>query len=174
MLEPDDSTYQSESHQRILRTLVHKVKSIQLTELIEEDNPPSNGTSSRVISTANLFRLAINIYLERVANRATESKETISQLAREALSLLQEPEHSMQRFPLFVVALEAQGEEERADVLRVFSRVAEKAPDGLTSLRAMVVMAWVRLDLCGGWEGIDALRLYSQVISSNVVPPAFV
>ncbi|KAJ5999776.1 hypothetical protein N7481_000185 [Penicillium waksmanii] len=179
IIDKRDPEYLSEKHRQAIRALDNRLCTIRQTERIRLSHPPSDGQSNEnhERDTANLFRLAIRVYLERVGNRCRSSTnpEKLNELAGQAFRLISALGRVNQRFPIFVVALEARTDEQRALILRALANTEERrVPNELSSIRAMVQSAWVKMDLSLDSNlGLDSLGLYNDVIGWNVVPPAF-
>jgi hypothetical protein len=74
---------------------------------------------------------------------------------------------------LFVIAVEACTDDQRAIILKVITSTMEEHPLGaISSIKRMIEAAWVQSDLNLDQE-LDSLLKYNTVISANRTPPAF-
>ena len=130
---------------------------------------------SHAAKVAECYRLAALIYLERVARGTLQSTAKVAMLAELAFKSLSQIRALERPWPLFVLALEANGEEQRRILLDVLDGGAEyRGEEGnFSMLRKMVKSAWMQQDLAGGRQ-LDMLDVYNTVISANHMPPSFV
>jgi hypothetical protein len=127
----------------------------------------------RLKSTAELYRIACLIYLERVGRGLTHWNKRVEKLVEEGFSLLKSLGTCERPFPLFVVSCEARTDDQRQIVLETISKTQTTRNVGnLTWMKTMVEAAWVHEDL-HGQEELPALVKYNFVISACQTLPAF-
>ncbi|KAK1759971.1 fungal-specific transcription factor domain-containing protein [Echria macrotheca] len=182
-----DPRHLSPSHLAELRTLEFRIGNLKQYPRFSETTTPSPPTSpscddaeeeeSHTTLLAELYRVAAQIYLARVARGLPRSDPSAASLVTKGICLLSEIKTCERPWPLFVVALEAGTDEERRTVLDVFDATLPRRPLGNLALtKRMVLAGWVRQDLSrDGEEEKDMLGVYEGVVSSfgGKVPPSF-
>jgi hypothetical protein len=124
-------------------------------------------------SIAELYRLSALIYLETVARGASRASLKADKWIQDAFKTLETLKICERPFPLFVVAVGASTEYQRAVILKVIASTLEERPLGaISSVKRMIQAAWVQDDLNPEQE-LDSLLKYNTVISANRSPPAF-
>jgi hypothetical protein len=127
----------------------------------------------RSSSIAELYRLSALIYLDRVARGAPKASVKANKWIQDAFKILQTLRICERPFPLFVIAVEACTDDQRAIILKVITSTMEEHPLGaISSIKRMIEAAWVQSDLNLDQE-LDSLLKYNTVISANRTPPAF-
>jgi Fungal specific transcription factor domain len=124
-------------------------------------------------SMAELYRLSALIYLEKVAGGAPRASLKANKRTEDAFKILETLRICERPFPLFVIALEARTDNDRATLLKVIARTMEERPlGGTSSVKRMIEAAWAQDDLNLEQE-LDSLLKYNTIISANRTPPAF-
>lgn len=127
----------------------------------------------RSSSIAELYRLSALIYLDTVARGASKASLKVGKWIQDAFKILENLGSCERPFPLFVIAVGASTEYQRAIVLKVIASTMEERPLGaISSVKRMIQAAWVQDDLNLEQE-LDSLLKYNIVISANSAPPAF-
>ncbi|KAF1990276.1 hypothetical protein K402DRAFT_348234 [Aulographum hederae CBS 113979] len=161
----------SDQHEKTFKDLQARLETIQ-----QEVNVTSTRTShevARLKSTAELYRLACLIYLERVGRGVPRWNTRVGKVVEVALDLLESLKSCERAFPMFVVSCEARTDEQRRIVLDVFAETSKTRNVGNMNLvRTMVEAAWVHDDLHGE-EEVPALDMYNFVVSACQAMPSF-
>ncbi|KAK8026456.1 fungal-specific transcription factor domain-containing protein [Apiospora marii] len=137
-------------------------------------------TTPKASMGAQLYHLATRVYLARATQSPYETPASLEPLVRAVfqgtVATCRSCEHF---FPLFILALEARRDEDRAAVLSLIERTARVSPRGSRSLgfvRGAVRGVWVQQDLHAEGEGrvVDYVRVVSGVVSASNSIPSFV
>ncbi|KAK0707352.1 fungal-specific transcription factor domain-containing protein [Lasiosphaeris hirsuta] len=184
----DDPRHLSPSHLSAIRALELRLDGLMQTPRIAAAST-SHGNSAIEVDMARytdgapgpchdlcyiaeVYRLAASIYLLRMARGLPRDDARVVPLVDRAMLVMRRMGLCGCAWPVFVIALEARGEEERRFVAEVLTSSLEKKPQGnVRGVKRMVFEAWVQQDLAG--EG-DLLAVYNKVVSGNRVPPSFV
>jgi hypothetical protein len=98
----------------------------------------------RSSSVAELYRLSALIYLDRVARGAPKASVRANKWIQDAFKILQTLRICERPFPLFVIAVEACTDDQRAIILKVITSTMEERPLGaISSIKRMIEAAWV-------------------------------
>jgi hypothetical protein len=170
VLDRDDSEYQSETHKKTIRSL-----EIRLQGLVQHHSAFSDIDLDEVghpTKVAELFRLATLLYLFRLAKGEAATSPGTSKVISEAFTIFEHIEHCDRPWPLFIIALEARTEEQRAIILTVLKNSLKRKPLGtMSTANRMIHGAWIQQDLHEG--EMDPLVLYGSIVSRTRVPPSF-
>ncbi|KAK3350207.1 fungal-specific transcription factor domain-containing protein [Lasiosphaeria hispida] len=184
----DDPRHLSPSHLSAIRALELRLDGLTQTPRVAAASPPSHANTAIEIDMARytdgttnachelcyiaeLYRLAAYIYLLRMAQGLPRGDAKVVPLVDRALLLMRRMGVCGCAWPMFIIALEARGEEERRFVAEVLAASLVKRPQGnVRGVKRMIFEAWVQQDL--GGEG-DLLGVYNKVVSGNRVPPSF-
>ncbi|KAE9378870.1 hypothetical protein N431DRAFT_553212 [Stipitochalara longipes BDJ] len=172
VLDREDPLYLSEEHERSMRSLELRLENIQQECRIGEieETQLQRDTSNGI---AELYRLSALIYLERVARGASKASLKATKWVQDAFKILENLRSCERPFPLFVIAVEACTDYQKAIILKVIASTIEERPLGaISSVKRMIEAAWVQDDLNLEQE-LDSLLKYNSVISANSSPPAF-
>ncbi len=164
--------YNSDEHQRSMMALELRLQNIRQECRIGDiaENQLQRDRSSDI---AELYRLSALIYLEKVARGAPKASLKATKWIHDAFKILETLQVCERPFPLFVIAVEACTDYQRAIILKVIAAAMEERRLGaIGSVRRMIEAAWVQDDLNPG-EELDSLLKYNTVISANRSPPAF-
>ncbi|KAI5456939.1 fungal-specific transcription factor domain-containing protein [Mariannaea sp. PMI_226] len=170
VLEDSDPDYQSMDHMKRLRSFELRLQSL------EQRHTGALGDNivkmTHQILIADLFSLATLTYLYRLAAGEPADCEKVARTLGKAFSVLRQLEYCERPWPLFVLALEARTDEQRAIILRVLQGSLERKPLGTMALvNRMIHDAWVQQDLSD--VEMNPRGLYNSIISRNRVPPCF-
>lgn len=163
----------SKPHLKVLQSLEIRLHELsQRQSGVSSSDSTENDNAIHSEQVAELYRLAALIYLYLIAKgESTSSPDAITAITK-AFELLSAVEHCERPWPLFIIGLAANTEDQRLSVLRVIEQSLALQPLGSMALAdRMIRDAWVQQDLDDG--GLDMLKLYGQVISRNRVPPCF-
>ncbi|RYP50563.1 hypothetical protein DL768_003959 [Monosporascus sp. mg162] len=101
----------------------------------------------RIRTTAELYRIAAFLYLQRTCNTA-HAEELRSIYMEEAFKALRSLEICTSPWPLFVVACETENDEQRIEILQILDRMENTRNIGnLLVLRNIIESYWNRKDL---------------------------
>ncbi|KAK4447273.1 fungal-specific transcription factor domain-containing protein [Podospora aff. communis PSN243] len=177
-----DPRHLSPSHLSTLRTLDYRIKNlVQVTrvESISSNSSDSPERTSHSHNAALFYRLAVHIYLLRVAQGLPLSSPKVHSLIDSAFETLSLLPYCERPWPLFVVALEARTEDERRLVLdKIEAGVKAKPFGNMCAAREMVTRAWVQKDLAmdgsgfGEGEG-DMSGVYNAAVRGLGGMPSF-
>ncbi len=155
----------SESHLKTVEDL-----ELNLENIKQYDS--ATFTYSYSTGIAELYRLAILIYLYRVVKGHSRDFITVQILVHQAFIIINNSTNRLQPWPLFVVSLEANTEELRVSMLAAWDKFREKRSlSSVTSWDTMIRAAWVQKDLFVG--EINQLLLYNVILGRNRLPPSF-
>lgn len=116
--------------------------------LFDKDNVRMEPDLVRISRTAELYRIAALIYIhEAVIQKPTSSLE-IQALVEMALAVLGELEVCTSPWPLFVVACEVIGDEQRMIILDILEKMQKERRIGnVEIIRTIIEAVWKRTDL---------------------------
>jgi Fungal specific transcription factor domain len=170
----NDGQDRSPAHQALLRTLQLRLQRLEqrLPSVEDAESLCMDKAAARLQQTAELYRLATLIYLERVSRNTPRSCPRIKTVLDDAFNLLQSIGVCQRPWPLFVVALDARSDDERRLVLDILSEVLRVRPYGnMRNIERMVEAAWIQQDFSDG--EFDQLFIFNAVISAFKLPPSF-
>lgn len=170
----DDPNYLSLKRLRAINELELRLKEIDdLRDCF--DVGADDITISKVTESMNdrLFQFALIIYVDRVVKGAFMSSSTSQSAAAKAFVLLDKIRLYDRPFPLFILSIQAETDEQRLLILTTIHRTMEARPmNNLGSTEEMIKKLWAQQDLQGP-EQADALFLLNAVISASSMPPTF-
>ncbi|KAM6483874.1 fungal-specific transcription factor domain-containing protein [Trichoderma sp. SZMC 28011] len=170
----DDPNYLSLKRLRAINELELRLK--QIDDLRDcFDVGADDITISKVSESMNdrLFQFALIIYVDRVVKGAFMSSTTSQSAAAKAFVLLEKIRLYDRPFPLFILSIQAETDEQRLLILTTIHRTSEARPmNNLGSTEEMIKKLWAQQDLQGP-EQADALFLLNAVISASSMPPTF-
>lgn len=172
-LGQDDRDYMSNRHKDTLKRLKQLLNQLVQRESMADDiNVGLHASHARQI--AESYRLAALLYLERVARHSPRDAPRVVQLRSDAFTLLGRMKVCDRPWPLFVLSMEAENEDQRRTAMSMIENMVEHGSDSkFAGIQHMVRQGWVLQDLSIADE-LDALELYRAVIQSNQQPPSFV
>jgi len=134
---------------RLLRTL----QDLEQRPVIQEDCASGVLDSDRICKTAELYRLAGEIYLLRSVLGECSSSTVVQALVASSLHVINELDICTSPWPMFVVACEAIVDEQRNEVLDAIDRMQKERRIGnVEIMRDIVETLWKRRDL-SDWDG---------------------
>jgi hypothetical protein len=166
VLDRDDPAYLSPEHLSTIKSLEIRLKKVEQRYTGILDSDPHR------VQVAELYRLAILIYLYRIVKGESRDCAGVEELVQQSFAVLSDMEFCLRPWPLFVIALEANTDNLRKTVLRILEGSLKSRPLGSIQLVSRMIRdAWVQEDLHS--MKIDHLTLYNAVISHNRIPPSF-
>ncbi|KAM0470709.1 hypothetical protein ACHAPE_003048 [Trichoderma viride] len=170
----DDPNYLSINRLHAIHDLELRLKDIDnlrdCFDVGEEDI-----TISKVSESMNdkLFQFALVIYVDRVVKGAFMSSTTARNAATKAFALLERIRLYDRPFPLFLLSIQAETDEQRLLILSTINRTMEARPmNNLGPTEEMIKKFWAQQDLEGP-EQADALFILNAVMSASSMPPTF-
>jgi hypothetical protein len=166
--------YKSASHLKLLKSLEIRLQGLEQHHSgISSSEPDEAKDEKHQRQVAELYRLATLIYLLRIAKDDGRDAPGVTDAIDKAYRIIKQVDYCERPWPLFVIGLDANTEEQRLAVLTVIDRALDLQPLGPMALaNRMIRDAWVQQDLCESGQ-MDYLPLYGRVISRNRVPPCF-
>ena len=138
---------------------------------------PVAGDESKAYDTAELYRVAAMIFLERACRRIPRSDPQIEHLVGTGLKLLERLQGCAATWPLFIVACEAETDEHRNIALDSFEASAKARKAGnIPWVQGLAEAVWKQDDL-STYSSVPAdtvqLLRYRSVISASGQLPNF-
>jgi hypothetical protein len=128
---------------------------------------------TRILTTAELYRIATCLYLQRTSDHA-QVEDIRKVLLEQAFTVLESLPVCTSPWPLFVIACEACTDEQRIEILKVLDRMEDKRRIGnLVVLRDLIESYWKRLDLQADTGKATNMKWWN-VIDLNVAAPWFI
>lgn len=171
-LDREDSEYMSNRHKGTLERLTQLLNQLVQRENMADDiNDGLHASHARQVG--ELYRLAALLYLERVARHSPRDAPRAVQLRSDAFTLLGSMKVCDRPWPLFVLSMEAENEDQRRTAMSMIEHMVEYGSDlKFVAIHHMVCEGWVLQDLSIA-NDLDALKLYRAVIQLNQQPPSF-
>jgi hypothetical protein len=158
------------TRQRRISELERGLRSFKISDIIEDQS--SGERQFKDMMTAELYRLAALIYLNRAAIHSSVEETQYKRMVEEALSLLSQVKLCQAPWAFFVIACEAQSDIQRRKVLQLFSNKQEEyRHDNVRWLQRMVMAYWNQNDLDETCR-LDYVTKFSSVIGSFPFLPA--
>lgn len=136
----------------------------------------SGSCLDHVATSVELFRIATLIYLVRGSQSTWIASPKLEALIERAFAIPIQAPSCDHFFPLFIVACEANSDEQRRSVLQLIEKT-QAGPQwrSMAHLRAAVEAVWVQKDLHADLDLlINYIGMLNTVISSNKTFPSFV
>ena len=172
----DHSMKIAQAHTEVLRQLELRLRS--LYQLITPQTTSSvTSTQSSILDTAELYRTAALIFLERTCRRRPRCAPEVEHLVEAGLTILERLKVCAGMWPLFIVACEAETDGQRTIVLATFeaSRNFRKAGN-ISWVQELTEAVWKQDDLFT-YSRIAKARVpllrYGSVISASSQLPNF-
>jgi hypothetical protein len=147
-LRQDKNTKRSQEQLASQRLLL-ECRLNSLTQRIhpEEDSSISPSRRIRILSTAELYRLAAYIYLLRVSPTTDYNTVRVFIVSR-ALSVLRNLDEATSLWPLFIIACEAANDDARIQLLQILdSMYVARGIGNIHVVRGIVEAFWKQVDL---------------------------
>ena len=136
---------------------------------------PMAGDESKAFDTAELYRIAAMIFLERACRRIPRSDPQIEYLVEAGLKLLERLKGCAVMWPLFIVACEAETDEHRNIALASFEASTKVRKAGNISwVQGLAEAVWKQDDLftysSAPADTVQLLRYRSVISASGQLP----
>lgn len=126
-----------------------------------------------ILSTAELYRIATFLYLQRTSNTA-QVHETRTIYLEQAFKVLTNIEVCTSPWPLFVLACEAEIDEQRIEILQTLDRMDTVRHIGnIKVLREIIESYWKQHDLQAD-SGRSPAAKWWDVVDLNITAPWFI
>ena len=173
----DGSMVPAPSHPGILVECEQHLRSLQQSLTFGAPTSSVAGVESSVLETAELYRIAILIFLERGCRRKPRSAPEVEDLVNTGLKILQKLKVCGVMWPLFIVACEAESDEQRTIILETFEESGKIRKAGnISVIRGLCEAVWKQDDLFtysrAAASTVPLLR-YGSVICTNDQLPSF-
>jgi hypothetical protein len=135
----------------------------------------SSQPRDRKTMIADLHRLASLIYINRTAHKVSGTAFQHTQLVRQALLLLTKLGTCQNAWPLFIIACEANNDEQRLAVMQVFEctqKDQRQRSNHIHLIRHMVEAVWSQRDLDEDGQ-VDFEAMFDAVIRAVPFIPPF-
>jgi hypothetical protein len=150
VLSPDDPRYFSADYISWLRNIENQLISIreQLQLRQRVSHRPDLNVDSESSTVKELFVLAVLVYFTKTSPKLIGSSSKTKEWIESAFQILSETRLCNKPFPVFIFGLEAREDSRRLLILDVIDSTIEKFNTrGLTSVRKLLLKAWVQYDL---------------------------
>jgi hypothetical protein len=164
---PDEATQEEkESHANFLKILEWRIQNTAVASAEQHLDPD-------VLKTMELFKMAMLLYLSR-ANEYFLGHNTKTQtLVEQGFERLAKLRFCDRHFPVLIFGCEARTDEQRAAILDLMSRTAERVPSrAFTYTRIILQAVWTQDDLADG--PLEYWQKLSQIIKRCTNLPTFV
>jgi hypothetical protein len=142
-----------------------------LDQTFAEQLPPQE--SRRIYATAELYRIATFLYLQRTRN-VSQVHEGRSVYLERAFAVLKSLNICTSPWPLFVIACESETDEQRIEILQVLDKmVASRQIGNIFVLRNIIESFWKQDDLSAD-SGRTSNVKWWDVINLDVAAPWFI
>jgi hypothetical protein len=159
------SVQQLEDYKGYIRILDWRIRNIptQSKFASEGENP--------IIT--ELFKLATQIYLNRVTGDLLDHAESIQTSLNRAFTLFSQMCCCERQYPLFIIGCEARTDEQRLTVLELISRTEKRSSSrSMNHVKILVQALWAQDDLAE--KELDYWTKMGSVISSCTIIPSLV
>ena len=173
----DDSTKPSLSDIEGLIQLEQRLRSLR--QYLTRQGLTSGDESGvpDVLDTAELYRIAALIFLERACRRKSRRSSAVEHLVEAGLAILQRLKVCAVMWPLFIIACEAETDEQRTIVLAIFEKSTKFRKAGnIPCVQGLAEAVWKQDDLftySGIAAGAVPLLRYGSIISASRQLPNF-
>jgi hypothetical protein len=159
------SVQQLEDYNGYIRILDWRIRNIPTQSRFTFEDEHSVATE--------LFKLATQIYLNRVTGDLLDQAESIQANLNRAFALFSQMNCCERQYPLFVIGCEARTDEQRLTVLDLISRTEKRSSSrSLNHIKILVQALWAQDDLAE--KELDYWNKMSSVISSCTIIPSLV
>lgn len=150
------------------------LKSLQQCIAPEQSSQTSQGEVldiDRVINTAELYRIAALIYLERTMPHGRSMKDAMTNLLVTAFALLERIKVCTSPWPLFVIALESTTDEHRIELLNILDKMDEKRRIGNVFVMRQIIQGyWKQKDMKADEQEKFDLNWWNVIDLDTTVP----
>ncbi|CAH0003788.1 unnamed protein product [Clonostachys byssicola] len=171
----NESESLSHSHEILAAAndLEHEIDTCQqlVCDTVDKTGDDGPGTWKHYSAVARLFQLSALIYLDRVVRGLPASSLLSQQSAKEAFTIMQDLKMCERPFPLLMLALQAQGDDERRIILTVLENATRQRELGdLTMTESVVRTIWAQQDLQDDPD-VDGLVILNLAFRAYEKPP---
>lgn len=165
------------SHTDLLTQLEQRLQSLHQSLIVQGQSFSVINNESNALDTAEIYRIAALIFLERACRRRPRCAPEVERLVEAGLTVLPRLKVCAVTWPLFIIACEAETDEQRAIVLASFetSRKFRKAGN-ISWIQKLTEVVWKQDDLFTfsriAPTTVPLLR-YGSVISASSQLPNF-
>lgn len=132
----------------IVTSLVMQLETVVQIPKFVEDSTSGKLDEARISNTAELYRLGALIYCYQSVLRKTVGSPELILLVSSALSILKLLEVCTSPWPLFVIACEIIGDEQRVTILETLEKMQKERRIGnVEIMRNIIEAVWKRIDL---------------------------
>ncbi|KAJ8111931.1 hypothetical protein ONZ43_g5506 [Nemania bipapillata] len=161
-----DPAEMTSEHISFLKILDWKTRNISVEDITQ-------GDTDNARMNAELYKLAILVYLNRASNDALGQAAVTQRYVDQGFAQLARMESCQHQFPLFVLGLDARTDEQRVAILELISRTSQTdASRSLEQIRVLMQASWAQEDLANG--NISYLTSLSYVFGCCRNVPSFV
>lgn len=161
------------------KTIEWRLKNAQQRIDVMEDIESSNLNETQILNTAELYRLAAYIYLERIYGQKIPTEQprlnsNIGDSLRGAFQILDKLQLCTSPWPLFIIACEAVTDEHRIKILEVLDTMDNERKIGnVFSMRRIIETLWKQKDLqtC---DSAKAQLDWRNLSNTNTTIPYFI
>ena len=155
----------------LVHQLQYQLETLRQTTAITEDDTSGQIDHTKVVTTAELYRIATLIYLHRSVIFTPQTSPAMQKLVSKSLSILTKLEVCTSPWPLFLTACEVLGDDQRMIVLNVIEKMqTERRIANVEIIRGVLEGVWKRSDLIGGTERVD----WKLLIGDGQRMPSFI
>lgn len=138
---------------------------------IVEDSASGALDESKILNTAEFYRLATLIYLHRSVIGSPSNSTVMKELVARSLDLLQRMNTCTSPWPLFMTACEVTSDEQRIKILDVMEKAQRERRIGNVKLiRDIIEAVWKQRDLHPSQEGKTRVDWKRLVDMENQIP----
>jgi len=169
----EDTKYNGAPAEVVLfvENLQNQLETLKQIPLITEDDTSGRIDQTKILTTAELYRLAALIYLHRSVLFTPQTSTVIQNIVSKSLSILTKLKVCTSPWPLFLIACEVIGDEQRIAILNALEKMqTERRIANVEIIRGIIEGVWKRTDLIGGAERVD----WKTLIGSDERMPSFI
>lgn len=160
--------------QSIPNFLEMQLESLQQVPGIVEDNKSGRLDESKILNTAELYRLATLIYLHRSVIGTPPDSLAMKYLVARCLEILEELGVCTSPWPIFITASEVIGDEQRIKVLDAVDKMQKERRIGnVEIMRNIIEAVWKQADLHPCQEGKTRVD-WKQLVDLEKQIPSFI
>ncbi|KAH8671316.1 fungal-specific transcription factor domain-containing protein [Xylariales sp. PMI_506] len=149
-----------------LRTLEQRLEPLSATQLPQHEQ-------AMVRATAELYRIAAYLYLQRTSN-STQANEIRAVNLQEAFRMLRSLSVCTSPWPLFIIACESETDEQRIEILEALDKMVDVRHIGnIYVLRDIIESIWNQQDLQAD-NGRSTNVKWWNVIDMDITVPWFI
>lgn len=148
-----------------------QLETLQQIPYIVPENITPNVDEARILSTAELYRIAALIYLHSSVIRKPVGCPKLKLLVEIALSVLIKLGICTSPWPLFIIACEVSGDEQRVIILNTLEKMQKERRIGnVEIMRNIIEAVWKRADLNASTDMKTRVNWKELVDTSRQIP----